>query len=95
VGHGPHPPQRVSQKRKKFFLIGYCYVLFIVLVKLIFMLQPLILKLYDGNFLHLPRIFSVVAPIACPPPVKNAGIMHDYGHCLKSLDYLSLLGIEV
>jgi len=46
------------------FLVGYCYVLFIVLVKLIFMLQPLMLKLYDGNFLHLSRIlvFPVVAP---------------------------------
>ena len=83
-----------AKREKKVFLIGCCYVLFIVLVKLIFMLQPLILKLYDSNFLHLPRIFFVVAPTACPP-VKNAGIMHNYGHCLKSLDYSSLLGIEV
>lgn len=89
--HCPHLPQRASQKGKKVFLIGYCYILFIVLVKLIFMLQPLILKLYDGNFLHLLRIFSVVAPIASPPPEK----MHDHSHCLKSLDYSLLLGIEV
>jgi len=30
-----------------------------------------------------------------PSPRKNDGIMHDHGHCLKSLDYSSLLGIEV
>jgi len=91
----PLSTPKSQPKGKKVFFIVYCYVLFVVLVKLIFMLQPLILKLYDGNFLHIPRIFSVVAPIACPPPVKNAGIMHDYGYCLKPLDYSSLLGIEV
>ena len=93
--HCPPSTPKSQPRGKKVFLIGYCYVLFIVLVKLIFMLHPLILKLYDGNFFHLSRIFSVVAPIASPPPEKNGGIMHAHGHCFKSLDYSSLLGIEV
>ena len=33
--------------------------------------------------------------IASPPPRKNGGIMHDHGHCLKSLDYSSLMRIEM
>jgi hypothetical protein len=89
----PYNPKS-QPKGKNGFLIGYCYVLFIVLVKLIFMLQQLILKLYDGNFLSPQNIFSS-GSYCKPSPRENAGIMHDHSHCLKSLDYSSLLGIEV